>query len=95
MQFDDGDLNVVKEETIRNRIQLQGIAHARWAVYLSIAVIAAYALWGLIVLVWAFAVKREAPAWAAAVESSTITAALAVIFKNHLPAAPASGHGAE
>lgn len=85
MQFDEDDLSVVKEEEIKTRIKLQGIVHAQLAFKLSILVVGAYALFGLFVLVYAFFKNAQPPLWATAVQSSTITAALAVIFKDHMP----------
>ena len=84
--FDDTDTPVVVEEkTLDSKVRNHSIAHADAAVWLGIALIAIFAVGSLIVLIVAFCSGDDPPAWATAVESSTITAALALIFKNHLP----------
>lgn len=72
---DEPDVVIVEEKTLR-------VKHAKWALLLSIAIVAAVGLCGMLVLMWAFFTSTEAPAWATSVETAIMTAALALIFKD-------------
>lgn len=72
----DDDIVIVKEEHKLSR------TYAKWALMLSVGLVAIIAACGMTVLMWSFFHRMEAPAWATAVETAVMTAALALIFKD-------------
>jgi putative flippase GtrA len=69
------DFIIVKEEKITR-------TYAKWALILSVGLVGFIAACGMFVLMWSFFHGMTAPAWALAAETSVITAALALIFKD-------------
>ena len=85
MTQEDNDLKIVEDERISQKSARQNLWRDKIAVLLAIGIVGVYALFVLVILVIAYSRGEQPPAWAVAVESSTVTAALAVIFKDHLP----------
>ena len=83
----DDDVKIVADESIEVDIKRQGIANAQLAMTLSVVVVGLYAIAGIAVLLVSFWSDRDAPQWATATVSSTVTAALALLFRDHLPGA--------
>lgn len=82
---EDDDLKIAQDQTIAGQTVRQEVKNSQVSVVLGAFVISAYALLGGVVLALAFAERLEPPTWATAIASSTVTAALAIIFKEHLP----------
>ena len=79
------DIRVVQEQEIEVVRQRQGIIHAKVALGIAAGIVGVFAACGMVVLVTAFFRGDDPPVWATAVESSTFTAALALLFKDQLP----------
>ena len=79
----EDDIIVVEDKTI-DPIKRHAITHSRWALLLSVIIVGAFACFSASVLLHAYFTGTEVPAWAAATQSSVMTAALALIFKDRL-----------
>ena len=79
------DVKIIKDELL-DRVAVQGIAHTSFAFWLGAILLLLWGGVGMWVVVVSMYRGLEPPNWAVGIESSTVTAALAVIFKDHIPA---------
>lgn len=83
MASEPDDFVVLKDEKIQvDPKEKQSLLHARWALILSVLVVSVFAVCGMTVLMYSFFQHQDAPAWAQAVETAVMTAALALIFRD-------------
>ncbi|MBV8683171.1 MAG: hypothetical protein JO111_09880 [Caulobacteraceae bacterium] len=79
------DVKIIKDELL-DRVANQGIAHTNFAFWLGAILLLSWGAVGMWAVILSLYQEVEPPNWAVGIESSTVTAALAVIFKDHLPA---------
>lgn len=85
MDFDSDSIRLVSDEPIKVAAARQGVTHANWAFIFALAFISAWSMISGVVLLASFFCGMDPPAWAIAVQSSTITGAVALIFRDHIP----------
>jgi hypothetical protein len=78
------DVKIIKDELL-DRVTVQGIAHTSFAFWLGAILLLSWGGVGMWAVIMSMDQGMEPPNWAVGIESSTVTAALAVIFKDHIP----------
>jgi hypothetical protein len=78
------DVKIIKDELL-DRVTVQGIAHTSFAFWLGAILLLLWGGVGMWAVIMSMHKGLEPPNWAVGIESSTVTADLAVIFKDHIP----------
>ena len=79
------DIKVVADQKIEPLIIVQRIRQSSIAFLVSVIFILGWGLIAMVVLFDSFLIGKEPPNWAVSLESATVTATLAMLFKEHLP----------
>jgi len=92
---DTDDFIIVEDKKIYLEVVRQGITHNNYMFLFGTCLLVGWSILGMIALGYSVFTSQQPETWAIGVESSSVTAALAVIFKDHLPTLKRNSNNAD